>query len=43
MEVIIFGKILDVEAVNTERKGGIAWGVVQEAGGLLHGPVSVRG
>ena len=35
MEVVVFGKIFDAKVFNSERKGGLARGVVPEAGGVF--------
>ena len=43
MEVVVFGKIFDAKVFNSERKGGLARGVVPEAGGVFCGIVSIRG
>ena len=34
---------MDTEIVDAERKGGIALGVLPEAGGALHVILSIRG
>ena len=43
MEGVIFVKILDTKAVNTDRKGGIALCVLSEASSVLNGIPPLRG